>query len=402
MGSILEIDRPVFPLASSARIAPEWQDGLVLAWVGARGIYTLFPRLRGSATDLEKFQQGPYGLGLQTKDSATNSGLTLPGFKGLEQVDNITLFALTAEPSTANPTAAYSQRATSTGNSSLDLALNRTNGGATSAGTVSLYFRSSGAQNRGVRFDGILDGKWHALAISHLTGSSYVGSFDGGQRTAASTSTPSGTIITGDQVAVIGGRNGVTEGVRGPLAIVLAWARPWSQRDLDRVTADPARLFVPRSIWVPVSAGGGGVTVALTGQGGSFSQGSFALVVEKVLSGEAATFTPGLLGGSVSITLIGQSAAFTAGSVVPSVAIAAIGLQAAFSPGTLTPSSSSGDTVALLGQAATFAQTAPSTSVTIALTGIAATMAAGILSASSGTATITVKAGSWLRYKKLQ
>jgi len=84
------------------------------------------------------------------------------------------------------------------------------------------------------------------------------------------------------------------------------------------------------------------------------------------------------------------------------VAIAAIGLQATFASGTLTASSSSGTTVNLVGEPVAFAQTAPSVNVTIALTGIAATMASGLLSASSGTAIITVKAGSWLRYKKLQ
>ena len=152
-----------------------------------------------------------------------------------------------------------------------------------------------------------------------------------------------------------------------------------------------------------VQAGGGGdVTVNLTGQSSTASAGTLGPQISLALSGEAGTFSAGTLVPSVSLALGGESATFAAGTVVPSVAIAAIGLQATFSPGTLTPSSSSGDTVALTGEAATFAQTAPSVNVTIALTGIAATMAAGILSASSGTATITVKAGSWLRYKKLQ
>lgn len=145
-------------------------------------------------------------------------------------------------------------------------------------------------------------------------------------------------------------------------------------------------------------------------------------LISLALTGQGATASPGLLGAALSIPLTGQSGTFSAGTIIPSVALAAIGLQATgslgsfsptlslalvgeggtFSPGTLTPSSSAGSTVALTGEAAAFAQTTPSVSVTIALTGIAATMAAGLLSASSGTATITVKAGSWLRYKKLQ
>ena len=421
MGAILELDQPVFPLSPSTSIAPQWQDGLVLAWVGARGIYTLFPSLRGSATDLETFKRSPYGDALQTNDSATNSGLTLPGFRGLGQTDNITLFALTAEPSLSAPTAAYSQRSPSAGNANLDLALNRSNNGATSAGTVSMLFRSTGAANRGARFDGVLDGQWHAIAISHLTGSSYIASFDGGQRTAAGTNAPTGTIITGDEVVMIGGRNNLTEGVRGPLAIVFAWERPWAQRDLDRITADPAQLFAPKRIWVPVSAGGGDVTVNLSGVSAAFAQTSPVISSTAVLSGESATASAGIVLPAFSFTLSGQAAAaaagglspsfsrglsgqsatFAAGSVVPSVAVAIIGLQAAFAAGTLTASSSGGDTAALTGEVVSFAQTAPSISVTVALTGITATMAAGLLSAASGTATITVKAGSWLRYKKL-
>lgn len=138
------------------------------------------------------------------------------------------------------------------------------------------------------------------------------------------------------------------------------------------------------------------------GTNGDTAPASAGSSVTIALTGIAATMSAGALVPSVSLALGSESAIFSAGTVVPSVAIAAIGLQATFSPGTLTPSSSSGDTVALTGEAATFAQTAPSISVTIALTGITATMASGLLSASSGTATITVKAGSWLRYKKLQ
>jgi len=181
-------------------------------------------------------------------------------------------------------------------------------------------------------------------------------------------------------------------------------------------------LFEPRRIHVPVAAGGGGTTVALSGISATFAQTAPAvssatpLVGESVtanagillpafsrsLSGQAGTAFAGTLNTSTSRALSGQSAAFTAGSVIPSVAIAAIGLQATFASGTLTASSSSGTTVNLVGEPVAFAQTAPSVNVTIALTGIAATMASGLLSASSGTAIITVKAGSWLRYKKLQ
>ncbi len=204
--------------------------------------------------------------------------------------------------------------------------------------------------------------------------------------------------------------------------LVLRWGRVLADDEIAQISANPWQLFEPRRIWVPVAAGGGGTTVALSGISATFAQTAPAvssatpLVGESVtanagillpafsrsLSGQAGTAFAGTLNTSTSRGLSGQSAAFAAGSVIPSVAIAAIGLQATFASGTLTASSSSGTTVNLVGEPVAFAQTAPSVNVTIALTGIAATMASGLLSASSGTAIITVKAGSWLRYKKLQ
>jgi len=203
------------------------------------------------------------------------------------------------------------------------------------------------------------------------------------------------------------------------------WLQDIGEAGMAALTRHPDaawQLFEPRRIWVPVAVGGGGTTVALSGISATFAQTAPAvssatpLVGESVtanagillpafsrsLSGQAGTAFAGTLNTSTSRGLSGQSAAFAAGSVIPSVAIAAIGLQATFASGTLTASSSSGTTVNLVGEPVAFAQTAPSVNVTIALTGIAATMASGLLSASSGTAIITVKAGSWLRYKKLQ
>lgn len=204
--------------------------------------------------------------------------------------------------------------------------------------------------------------------------------------------------------------------------LVLRWGRVLGDDEIAQISANPWQLFEPRRIWVPVAAGGGGTTVALSGISATFAQTAPAvssatpLVGESVtanagillpafsrsLSGQAGTAFAGTLNTSTSRGLSGQSAAFAAGSVIPSVAIAAIGLQATFASGTLTASSSSGTTVNLVGEPVAFAQTAPSVNVTIALTGIAAIMASGLLSASNGTAIITVKAGSWLRYKKLQ
>lgn len=207
----------------------------------------------------------------------------------------------------------------------------------------------------------------------------------------------------------------------GDTTLGLFWGRQLTEQEQISLAQNPWQLFLPEQIWVPVSAAGGGgdVSLALTGQGGSFSQGVFTLQRETPVAGQSATFSAGLLDASLTIPLTGVSGAFAPGSVVPSVAVALIGLSATaaqgspaasitlaltgqagtFATGTVT--ASTGDGATLVGQGGTFSQGTPGVSITVALTGIAATLATGIVSAASGSATITLKAGSWLRYKKL-
>lgn len=273
----------------------------------------------------------------------------------------------------------------------------------------------------------VFDGRAHTLVIStHITAKQISVSWDGNPCTYLSGSLSyigDGAIPATGQ-PYLGDR--VWTNYYNPNGHLLLWAYLpdvfLAQGEAHELARNPWSLFEPRRIHVPVSAGGGNVTVNLSGISASFAQtapavsSTVSLVGENAaagagtllpafsfsLLGQAGAASAGTLSPSTSRGLSGQSAAFAAGSVIPSVAIAAIGLQATFASGTLTASSSSGTTVNLVGEPVAFAQTAPSVNVTIALTGIAAIMASGLLSASSGTAIITVKAGSWLRYKKLQ
>lgn len=189
-------------------------------------------------------------------------------------------------------------------------------------------------------------GVWYVMATSHWTdtGEYYMVAvpLNGGTLLRATGTNTSSAAAGNGTVAVGTGRTDFTGAWNGDIALAVA-AYTWipEAQALELINA-PWRLFQDRRIPVPASAGGGGnVTVALTG---------------------------------ASVTA---------------------------SAGTLTASSTGGGSAALIGEAATFSPGVFAPSVTIALTGIAATMSAGILSASSGSATITVKAGSWLRYKKL-
>ena len=265
------------------------------------------------------------------------------------------------------------------------------------------------------------------VAFCHISAAELIGASRTG--TAIDTSTTVPSAVSPSTVALGWARRGTGSDDNPAVAEFTHFAAiqgAVSIGELSELVRNPGLLFEPLRIWVPVSAGGGGnVTVALTGASVTASAGTLAVTTVLPLAGQSATFAVGTLtpvtGGDVTVALVGQSATFSAGTVAPSTAVAAIGLSATaaqgvfsvatslalvgeagtFAAGTLTASSTGGGSAALIGEAATFSPGVFAPSVTIALTGIAATMSAGILSASSGSATITVKAGSWLRYKKL-
>lgn len=137
-------------------------------------------------------------------------------------------------------------------------------------------------------------------------------------------------------------------------------------------------LFDARSQWVPVSAGGGDVTLALPGQ--------------------AVTASAGTLAPSASLALPGQAVTASAGTLVPSASIALPGQAVTASAGTITYTADGNITVALSGQAVTASAGTLAPSRTIAQTGqavtaIAGTVAPGLSKAATGTQ-ITTSAGT--------
>lgn len=248
----------------SPRIAARWQDGLKVAWTGAGKTQLLVPPVRAEGTNLKAFVQTEYGPALCTNDSVSGAGLLLPGPPKLTTSDNITIFALTREYGNgAWPSYGYMQRDTANG-ATIGLAFNRSNTGSASAGEVALWIVSTAVGNRGVRLNDVLpttgERQWNSIAICHLTGSTYRNSVNGrdwvSQGGTISSTAPTGTTYTTDQVPYIGGRPGAVEGVRDPLALVFAWERVFTQDELDELTRDPSVLFEEDVLWVPVSAGG--------------------------------------------------------------------------------------------------------------------------------------------------
>ena len=372
---------------------------------------------------------GPLGMARAWSRNASAGALfgTFQHVTGLE----VTAAVVAAPVASANRKIAWSQRTSGSNAAQFVFGFNIDGSTSVSAlsGGISLVSRNTSGSGGELGASSQFDGLPHAWVLANGANEGYIYR-DGVAQTVSPNYRAFGTVWTSAQATAIGNIGDyTTDGAfvsDDPIYLVIVWPRVLPADQARRLSADLARnlgpAFEPRRIHVPVAAGGGGTTVALSGISATFAQTAPAvssatpLVGESVtanagillpafsrsLSGQAGTAFAGTLNTSTSRALSGQSAAFTAGSVIPSVAIAAIGLQATFASGTLTASSSSGTTVNLVGEPVAFAQTAPSVNVTIALTGIAATMASGLLSASSGTAIITVKAGSWLRYKKLQ
>jgi hypothetical protein len=121
----------------------------------------------------------------------------------------------------------------------------------------------------------------------------------------------------------------------------------------------------------------GAVTVALTGQAGTFTAGTLTPNTSVALTGQADTFSAGTLTPSIGVTvaLTGQAATFSAGTLVPNTSIALTGQADAFSAGTLIANIS----VALTGTVITSSAGTLTPSLAKALTGGVTTLTSGTL-----------------------
>lgn len=121
--------------------------------------------------------------------------------------------------------------------------------------------------------------------------------------------------------------------------------------------------------------GGGGVSVALTGQSVTSSAGTVAPSTTVALSGQSVTVSAGTLtpSGDIIVALTGQSVAASAGTLTPSTTVALTGQSVTTAAGTLAPST----IVALSGQSVTTSAGTLAPSTTVALTGQSVTVETG-------------------------
>lgn len=127
------------------------------------------------------------------------------------------------------------------------------------------------------------------------------------------------------------------------------------------------------------AGGGGGLTLALTGQAATFTAGTLPPSNSKPLLGQAGTSAAGTLVPSTSKALLGSSGTFSLGTLIPSTTIGLTGASSTFTAGVVTVAGSGNVTVALIGQASAFAQGALGVSISVPLLGLGSTSATGTM-----------------------
>lgn len=126
------------------------------------------------------------------------------------------------------------------------------------------------------------------------------------------------------------------------------------------------------------------IAAGLTNQTATFSEGSLVAALSYALSEQTATFSEGTITrtGDALANLTGQTASFTEGSLGPEVDAALSGQTATFSEGAPTY----GVSPSLAAQTATFAEGTVGSAVDIPLSGQTATFSEGTVSAETSTA----------------
>lgn len=224
----------------------------------------------------------------------------------------------------------------------------------------------------------------------------------------------------------------------GAVYLSLWWNRALSPEEMRSISDNPWQVFAPlrRFLWIP--SAGGNVSVTLSGASLTGNLGTLSSAISTLLSGSSLTGSTGTVVNAISQGLSGQALTTSTGTIKSAISYTLTGNSATISTGTLTASTGGAVSVNLSGSNLTISSgtvksaisTALSTSLgtfatgTIVntvgptLTGISTTASAGTLvpaiaRALSGTSltvsqgtlsaltgsTITVKAGSWIRYR---
>lgn len=164
------------------------------------------------------------------------------------------------------------------------------------------------------------------------------------------------------------------EGADGRSPLLLIFNKFYSEAQLRDIVQTAWQAFAPRFIPVPVSAGGGAPTLALTGYAATGSAGILVPALSLAVAGNGATAAQGTATPSLSKAITGNAVTASAGTPVASISLALTGNAATASVGTV---GIGGTTQALTGNAATASAGTPVAVISLALTGNGATSSVG-------------------------
>jgi hypothetical protein len=175
-------------------------------------------------------------------------------------------------------------------------------------------------------------------------------------------------------------------GVNPYAVVVLPATTPNAVNVVPRLPIQPHPRFLAPIIarGLPFAPATQTVSVALTGQGATYSQGTLVPGNSVPLTGSLVTYGQGNLVPGSSLALTGLAGTYSQGTLIPAPSIPLVGQAATYSQGAITPATS----VPLVGQLGTYSQgnvLVPG-DVTVALTGLVATYVQGDLVADTGAA----------------
>lgn len=233
------------------------------------------------------------------------------------------------------------------------------------------------------------------IDLAHIDGSDSIGSYSNGAAVQVYTH-----IMGGDAG---GSSAGLLWAIWGRLGGTTAQRSAWHKAATAYFQRFPLDLFRPSTITVPVSAAGGGdVSVNLTGASSTLSAGSLSSAVaqsvsgavvtlstgtlvsavEQALSGAVSTFSAGTITAAAAYTLAGQAATAAAGTIIPAVEQPLTGAAITSAQGSISTSAGGDVSVNLSGQALTASHGTLAGTVDYNLSGVAVTAAAGTLDVS--------------------
>lgn len=263
---------------------------------------------------------------------------------------------------------------------------NSAGGGGSSTGSLE-YYTFAGTLIGG-NIASKIDGRWHTWGIRRV--GTVVSVWEDGVQLAST----SGTLqdITGASSGyAIGKAPGTALVATADFSFQWSSNRGLSDREMADITGNPWIVHEPQALWVPVAAGGGDPTEALTNNLATTAVGTAVPSLSLATTGNSATSAVGTVVPSLTVAETGNEVTASSGTVTPVISLALSGNAATASAGSV---GIGGTTQAITGNAATTSTGAIAPSLTLALSGNGATASVGTVAIGGATQALTGNAAT--------